>query len=59
MVLFTSPGSDAARAAFARFANDRRLAASDCVKALADAATLEVLHDWWSNGWIHLDERPR
>jgi len=49
----------AARAAFARFANDRRLAASDCVKALADAATLEVLHDWWSNGWIHLDERPR
>ena len=48
-----------ARAVIARLADERRLASDDCVKAIEDPDTLDVLHDWWSNGWIHLARNPR
>lgn len=49
----------AARADFARLANDRRLDAATCVRVLDDPDTLALLHDWWSNGWIQFDRTRR
>ena len=49
----------ATRDAVKRLADDRRLDASDCAQVLADPDTLTLLHDWWSNGWMHLDRARR
>ncbi len=45
----------ALRAGFVRFANARRLDAAGCAALLCDADIAALFHQWWSQGWIHLD----